>query len=407
MNSIISKLKYLPYAWANYGKEEIAEVNKCLRNCPIIPSNHTKKVEKRLAKLFGHKYALAVNSGTSALILAAEVVKKFGPKRKYVVTPACTFVATISPFIQKGFAPLFFDVDWSYNIDMNKIKLLSREGVSAFVVPNLSGSVANWEAIKKQAKKIKAIVVEDSCDVIGHTYKGNKTAKYADISVTSFYAPHHITAAGGGGMFMTSNKKWYEYAWSLREWGRVKQKAKSPKERLSYRLKNGNKDIFFDQKYVFENIGYNFKPIEISMAFAFAQLKKIKKFNKKREVNVKKHQSYFKNKQDFFYLFRPEPKTSLNLYGYPITIKKEAPFSRRELCVYLEEHKIETRPMFVGDIRKQPAYRNIEFKDEFLSVTTKIFRGGMLLPCHTLLTKEDWEYLFATIDNFLTQKKAL
>ncbi len=407
MASIISRLKYLPYAWANYGKEEIAEVNKCLRNCPIIPSNHTKRVEKRLAGLFGHKYALAVNSGTSALILAAEVVKRFGNQKKHIVTPACTFVATITPFIQKGFKPLFFDVDWSYNINMNKVRLPLRKKVAAFVVPNLTGSVANWETVKKQAKKIGAVVVEDSCDVIGHTYKGQKTAKYADISVTSFYAPHHITAAGGGGMFMTSNKRWYEYALSLREWGRVQQKSKGSKERLGYRLKNGNEQIFFDEKYVFENIGYNFKPIEISMAFAFAQLKKIKRFNRKRKENVKRHQIYFQDKQSFFYPFQPLPGTSLNLYGYPITIKREAPFSRKDFCIYLEEHKIETRPMFVGDIRKQPVSKYVDFKDTFLPTTEKIFRGGILLPCHTLLGKEDFNYLFTVIDNFLKQKKAL
>lgn len=407
MASIISKLGYLPYAWANYGKEELAEVVKCLKNCPLIPSFHTNRVERKVAHLFGHKYALAVNSGTSALILAAEVVKKFGPKRKCVVTPACTFVATISPFIQKGFKPLFFDVDWSYDIDMAKVRLSSKAGVVAFVVPNLSGSVADWEAINKKAKKLGAVVVEDSCDVIGHTYKGNKTGKYADISVTSFYAPHHITAAGGGGMFMTSKKEWYEYALSLREWGRTEQDAKNPRERLSYKLKYKNEEIPFDKKYVFDNIGYNFKPIEIGMAFAHIQLKKLKRFNKKRKLNVEKYQLYFRDKKDFFYPFQPLATTSLALYGYPITVKENAPFSRLELSVHLEENKIETRPMFVGDIRKQPAYRNVKFKNDFLSITEKVLRGGMLLPCHTLIDENDFNYLFSIIDSFLKEKTTI
>lgn len=377
----------IPYALAVYGKEEIKAVERVLSDHRLFSSwTNTKKFEIAIAKIFGKKFGIMVNSGSSANLLAFELLNL--PKGSEVITPILTFATTVAPILQKGLVPVFADVKiGTYLIDEDEIEKLITPKTKALMIPSLMGNIPNLRRLRKIADKYNLYLIEDSCDTLGAKFDGQPTGKYTDISTTSFYGSHIITAAGGGGMICVNKPKWHKRALVLRGWGRSSalfSESEDLNKRFSIKLNNAP----YDGKFIFSEIGYNFQPIELQAAFGLEQLKRLKKFSAIRNKNFKTLFQFFKKYDKYFILPKTVKEVKTNWLAFPLTIKKEAPFSRMEIVEYLENNDVQTRPLFSGNILRQPGFRYLLKKKSstvFISSDT-IMRNSFVVGCHQGLT---------------------
>ena len=276
------------YGKAVYGKEEIAATVDVLKNKSIslIDGPSVKELERKISKVFGKKFGLMVNSGSSANLLA---LSSFDFKKgSEIITPTLTFSTTVSPIYQIGCIPHFIDVDeYSFLSNLDQIESAINKKTVAIMLPNLLGNVIEWTRVYKIAKKYNLKVIEDSADTIGYSFKGKNFGKFSDATTNSLYASHVITGAGFGGIVCFNNRKNYERAKLLRGWGRSSA-IFNESEGLKLRFSEKVDGIPYDGKYIFSELGYNFLPSEISAAFALEQLKKLKKNIKTRIKNFEK-----------------------------------------------------------------------------------------------------------------------
>ena len=381
MKKMRKKLR-VPYALAVYGKPEIQAVNRVLGNpARIAPGNAVKEFERKIAGLFGKKYGVMVNSGSSANLLALEALNL--PKGSEVITPVLTFATTVAPIIQKGLVPVFVDVkEGTYVININQIESLITKKTKALMIPSLIGNLPDLARLKAIAEKHNLYFIEDSCDTLGATFQGKPTGYYSHISTTSFYASHIITTAGAGGMVCFHDPLLAKKALVLSSWGResalfgVYEKSEDIKKRFESVL-NGK---HYDAKFIFSELGYNFQSAELNGAFGLEQLKRLKGFAKRRQSNFSELAKFFKQYQRFFVLPQQDPRTKTSWLAFPLMIKQGAPFSRYELTKYLEENNIQTRPVFTGNILKQPAFSKIKSQgsENDYPVAEQVMRDGFL-----------------------------
>lgn len=397
--------KYIrvPYGQSVHGKEEINAVIKTLKNSTQMGKN-VYEFEKKIAKLFDKKYGLMVNSGSSALLLAMESLAL--PKGSEVITPALTFSTTVSYIVKNGLTPVFVDVEeGTYCININKIKKLISNKTKAIVAPHLMGNIVDWKKIKKIIKKKKILIIEDSADTLGATYRGMSTGNLADISITSFYGSHIINCAGNGGMVCFNDKKIYEKAKLLRSWGRSSSLYDEKSEKIENRFNTKLDGIQYDKKFVFSEIGHNLEPSEIGAAFGLVQLKKLKKNLSKRETNFKIHSQFLKKYEEFFIIPKQLEGSKSGWLAYPVTIKDKAPFTRTELQIFLEKRNIQTRVVFTGNITRQPGFKKIKMVKDRTGYpeADKVMKNGILIACHHGLTKKMIKHIHSSIDHFLSK----
>ena len=392
--------KRISYGKAVYGKEEVKAVNQVL-NSSTQMSKFTKKFEEEIAKVFGKRYGVMVNSGTSALFLAVEALNL--RKNSNVITPVLTFATTVSCLVKNNLIPNFVDVDLNtLCIDTKKIEASINSNTSALCIPDLLGSIANWSQIKKIAKKYDLKIIHDSADTLGSTINKKPVGNYSDISITSFYGSHVITGAGNGGMILTNSTKIYEKLRVLRSWGRrssLFENSEDIKNRFNAKIDN----IDYDSKFIFDEIGYQMEPSEISSAFGLVQLKKLKRNISQRNKNFNLHVNFFKKRSNFFYypIIRKNIETSF--LAYPIIIKNPK-INRNDLQIFLEKNGIQTRVIFTGNILRQPGFRKIRHigKINEFKVADYIMKNGLLVGCHHGLEKIDIKYIHDTFDHFLS-----
>ena len=399
-NYRIFKMK-ITYGKNVYNNEEISAVlSKLKKSTQMGESVHS--FENKIAKLFSKKFGLMVNSGSSALMLATNVLNF--KKNDEIITPCLNFGTAISSIVLSGAKPILVDIDIeTLQINIEDIEKKITKKTKALMVPNLIGNIPNWRAIKNIAKKYKLKVIEDSADTLGATISSKPTGTYSDISITSFYGSHIISCAGNGGMFLTNDKKIYERAKVLRSWGRMStlyKDSENIKNRLNIKLKGYD----YDKKFVFSEIGYNFEPSEIGASFGLVQLKKFKNFNMIRNKNFNLHFNFFKKYKDYFIVPKVERNIKTNFLAYPIIIKENKKFTRKKLQIFLENNKIQTRPIFTGNILRHPAFKNIINKrnkiNEFKN-SDYIMRNGILIGCHQGLKNHDIKYIHSKISLFL------
>lgn len=393
----------VPYGFSVHGQEEIDAVVEVLRGNTAI-GEKTAEFETKVAKMFGKKYGVMVNSGSSANLLAFELLNL--PKGSEVITPALTFATVVSPLIQKGLTPIFVDVDpTTYVVNIDQVKKAITKKTKALMIPLLMGNIPNMKALADIAKKHKLYLVEDSCDTIHGRFEGNPTGAYSDISITSFYGSHIINGAGGGGMIMVNDEKWVNRLKVLRGWGRQSslygEKANSEllKNRFNFKLEG----IPYDNKFIFSEVGYNFLPLEVSAAFALAQMKRLPGFLEKRRKNFETLTKYIATKEKYFILPTQTPNTETAWLAFPVIIKPKSPFTRLEIVTFLEDNNIQTRPVFAGNILKQPGFKKVlsgSIKAKFPN-TDIIMKNAFVLACHHGLNDEQMNYLKEKIDEFL------
>ena len=391
----------IPYGKNVYNQEEIKAVLSKLKKSTQMGES-VQSFENKIAKLFSKKFGLMVNSGSSALMLATNVLN-FN-KNDEIITPCLNFGTAISAIMLSGAKPILVDIDIeTLQINTKDIEKKITNRTKALMVPNLIGNIPNWSAIKGIAKKYKLKVIEDSADTLGATIDSKPTGIYSDISITSFYGSHIISCAGNGGMFLTNDKKMYERAKVLRSWGRMStlyKDSENIKNRLNIKLRGYD----YDKKFVFSEIGYNFEPSEIGASFGLVQLKKFKNFNMIRNKNFNLHINFFKKYKNYFIIPKVERNIKTNFLAYPIIIKENKKFTRKKLQIFLENNKIQTRPIFTGNILRHPAFKNIINKrnkiNEFKN-SDYIMRNGILIGCHQGLKNRDIKYIHSKINLFL------
>ena len=245
--------------------------------------------------------------------------------------------------------------------------------------------------------------MEDSADTLGASINLKPSGIYSDISITSFYGSHIISCAGNGGMLLTNNKKFYTKAKVLRSWGRMSTLIKDS-ENINKRLNIKIKGIEYDRKFVFSESGYNFEPSEIGASFGLVQLNKFKKFNMIRNRNFRLHFNFFKKMENLFIMPKIEKDVRTNFLAYPIILKKNINFTRKEFQIFLEKNKIQTRPIFSGNSLRHPAFVNLISKKNILNSfknSDYIMKYGLLIGCHQGLKEKDISYIHNIILNFI------
>ncbi len=389
----------VPYGLAVHDHEEENAVLEVIKNHKTIMGEKVKKFENEIAVLFGKQFGTMVNSGSSANLLTFEVLDI--PENAEIITPILTFATTLSPIIKKGLVPVFVDVEpETYIVNIDQVEQSITSKTKALMIPSILGNVPDLKRLRKIADDNNLIFVEDSADTLGATFDGIPTGKFSDISTTSFYGSHIITAAGEGGMICCNNKKWDEKFKILRGWGRTS--AINESEKLEDRFNVKLDDVPYDSKFIFEEIGYNFLPTEISAAFGLIQLQKLKKFSKLRERNFEKLYSFFSSTK-FFKLPRKLPQVETSWLAFPLTISSDAPFTRLELVKYLESNGIQTRPIFTGNVLRQPAFKKINYKKltTDFHITNNIMKNSFLIGCNHGLNDHHINKIQQTFLSFL------
>jgi CDP-6-deoxy-D-xylo-4-hexulose-3-dehydrase len=393
------------YAKTVYGQEEVDAVVKCLSESTQM-GNYSLKFEKKIGDLFDKKYCLYVNSGSSALLIGVEAFEF--PSGSEIITPALTFSTSISCIVKNNLIPVFIDVEpLSYNIDVSKIESNINEKTVAILAPNLMGNLCDWPKIRDIADKYNLIVIEDSADTLGGVINNKKSGYYSDMSITSFYGSHIINCAGNGGALAINDKQVMERAKLLRSWGRSSSLFDEKSESIENRFNVNLEGIEYDAKFVFEKAGYNLEGNELGAAFGLVQLEKLSNNILVRQKNFKRQCEFFSKYPAYFLNPLETTETQTAWLAFPLLIKDDAPFTRKQMQIYLENRNIQTRVVFTGNILRQPMCKNISCRTDEAGYPNadKVMKSGILLPLHHGLTDEMFKRLHYTIEQFLDQFK--
>ena len=377
----MKKVWYAPNRFESYGEEEIKAVEECLRDGWLAGFGpRTIEFEEKIAKEFGKKYGVFVNSGSSACLLALAALDL--PKGSKVITPALTFSTTLAPIIQLGYEPVFLDSNLtSYVPDVEDILKLVTPEVKAIMIPNLIGNKPDWGLLKAGLELIERkdiVVIEDSADTVTYT-------KDTDVSTTSFYASHVITAGGMGGMVMFNDKQYVKRALMYRDWGRIGDNSENMDERFAHDIDG----LPYDYKFLYGVLGYNMKCSEMSAAFGLVQLERFQTFKDIRRANIER---YLENLKDVKELILPDDSIKPNWLALPLQTDR-----RLELLNYLEDNNIQTRVTFAGNVTRHPVYR--EYLQDFKNADI-VMKNGFLLGAHHGMSLKDVDYVCDKIKEF-------
>ena len=392
----------ISYAKTVYGQEEINAVVKCLNESTQM-GHYARKFESKIGKLFSKEHCLYVNSGSSALYLGIE---SFGFKQNSeVITPALTFSTSVGCLIKNDLIPVFVDVDLeTFCIDISQIEELITPKTVAILAPNLLGNLCDWKSIRDIANKYNLKVIEDSADTLGAKFEDGKySGFYSDMSITSFYGSHIINCAGNGGALCLNDKKVYEKAKLLRSWGRSSSLFDEKSESIENRFNTVLDGIDYDAKFVFETVGYNLEGNEVGAAFGLTQLNNLQSNIDVRQKNFIRQKSFFQKNSQFFITPKELKNISTAWLAFPVIIRENAPFTRKEFQIFLEKRDIQTRVVFTGNILRQPMLKDEIYiaKKNGYPKSDYIMKNGVLLPVHHGMTDEMFFRLHETIEEFL------
>ena len=291
--------------------------------------------------------------------------------------------------------PAFVDVEPdTFNIDVDQIEAMITPQTRAMMIPSLIGNLPDWDRIAEMARTHDLLVVEDSADTLGATLRGTSTGTRSDISTTSFYGSHVINCAGNGGMLCVNREDWLEEAKLLRSWGRSSSLFVES-EQIENRFNVDVGGIPYDAKFVFSRIGYNLEPSEVGASFGLVQLDRLEGNISVREHNYDRQLAFFAEYADWFILPRQLPDTRTGWLAFPLIVRDDAPFGRRDLQVHFERQNIQTRTVFTGNVLRQPGFAEIERREApgGYPNADAVMRGGMLLGCHHGLSNRQLDYV--------------
>ncbi len=360
----------IPVSGKVIGPEDICSVVESALDGWFTTGRFAKEFERKLAQFVGVRSASLVNSGSSANLLALTALTspKLGSRQlkpgDEVITVAAGFPTTVNPIFQNRLVPVFLDVTLpTYEIDVTRLEEAYSPRVKAVMIAHTLGNVFNLEAITAFCKKYNLWLVEDCCDALGSTYKGQKVGTFGDIATVSFYPAHHITM-GEGGAVMTNKPALQLLIESFRDWGRdcwcEPGKDNTCGKRFEWQL--GTLPCGYDHKYTYSHVGYNLKATDMQAALGLSQIAKLPYFIERRKENFSYLKKLLQPMEEHLTLPVPGENSDPSWFGFPIGVKEDAPFSRNQLTQHLELNKIGTRLLFAGNLLRQPAYEGYEYR---------------------------------------------
>ncbi|WP_258865514.1 lipopolysaccharide biosynthesis protein RfbH [Helicobacter sp. MIT 99-5507] len=402
------------YAGRIYDENEIVNLVDSALDFWLTASKYAREFENKLAKYLGVNYALLVNSGSSANLLAfstltSPLLKDRAIKRgDEIITLAAGFPTTISPIVQFGAIPVFVDITLeSANIDTTMIKQAISPKTKAIFIAHTLGNPFDLKAIKEICDKYNLWLIEDNCDALGAKYDGKFTGTFGDIGTSSFYPAHHITMGEGGAIY-TNNPLLKKIALSIRDWGRdcYCEGGKDNTCGARFSQMQGNLPFGYDHKYIYSHFGYNLKATEMQASIGVAQLDKLDFFIQKRQENHKYLYQSLSKFNDIFILPQATPNSQPSWFGFLITLKDGVNFSRNEIVEFLESKNIQTRNLFGGNMLLHPAFDSLKEGIDYkvvgdLKNTNKIMKDSFWVGVYPGISNIEIEYIRDVIDDFM------
>ncbi|MDP4099366.1 lipopolysaccharide biosynthesis protein RfbH [Paenibacillus sp. P96] len=401
---------YIPVSGKVFDSDELANLLDASLDFVLTTHRYAQAFEKEFASIMNNRYAMLTNSGSSANLLAFSTLTspRLGDRRiepgSEVISVAAGFPTTINPILQNGAVPVFLDVDIpTYNIDTTLLEDAISPKTKAIFIAHTLGNPFNLEEVKRVADKYNLWLIEDTCDAVGSVYNGQNVGSFGDLATVSFYPAHHITM-GEGGAVLTSSPRLKKIVESFRDWGRDcwcnAGVDNTCGKRFDWQL--GDLPAGYDHKYTYSHIGYNLKVTDMQAAVGVAQLKKLPGFVDQRKENFNFLMQALKPLEEFLILPEATPNSDPSWFGFPMTLRKEAPVSRNVLVQKLEELRIGTRLLFAGNILRQPAYKNIPHRVVGeLTHTDIIMNNTFWVGVYPGLTQEMLQYTADTIGKIL------
>ena len=393
------------YAASVHDEREIEAVVEVLRDPRgFWVGKRVNQMERRVSSLFGKESGVMVNSGSSALYLAVELM---GLERgSEVILPAVTFSTDIAPVVRAGLTPSFVDVEPdTYNIDPARIADAITPRTRAILAANLIGNVPDWDEIRRLADLHGLTVIEDSCDALGPSLRGRPTGERSDMSLTSFASSHIITCAGSGGMLMLDDVGLRDRAILLRRWGRRSELHFFGSKRHDRTFWEDLDGIPYDNQFIFDELAWNFEPSELGAAFGLVQLDKLEDNRARRQRNFGLYSDFFQRHSERFTLPRQLPEVDTAWLCFPLTIRPGAGFERGDLQSFLDEKGIDTRTVWTGNATRQPMLEGVDWKvpGDGLPHADEIMRAGFVLPCNHGMDDTHMGYVIDCLDEFLSK----
>jgi CDP-6-deoxy-D-xylo-4-hexulose-3-dehydrase len=390
----------VPPSGKKIGAEELKLMVEASLDGWLTTGRFNEQFEKSLARFIGVKHLITVNSGSSANLVAFSALTspKLGNRAitpgDEVIGVAAGFPTTVNPIIQFGAVPVFVDVELgTYNIDATKIEAAISPKTKAIMLAHTLGNPFNLDVVTAICKKYGLWLVEDCCDALGSTYNGKMVGTFGDIGTVSFYPAHHITMGEGGAVF-TNNEELKQIAESFRDWGRDCYCAPGRDNTCGKRFcwKLGSLPEGYDHKYTYSHIGYNLKITDMQAACGLAQLSKVRLFIEQRRKNFEFLHSRLVSSEEFLVLPTPTMNSSPSWFGFPVTLRANAPVSRLDLLNYLDQEKVGTRLLFAGNLTRQPYMNGRNFRV-----------SGSLCNTDTVMNQTFWIGLHPALsENMLT-----
>jgi CDP-6-deoxy-D-xylo-4-hexulose-3-dehydrase len=411
---------FVNYAGPLFSSDEYVSAAETLLDGWLVMGDKSLKFERKFPKYYGKKHGVLTNSGSSAnLLMMASLTSKRGhnfPKGTKVLMPIAGFPTTLNPTLQVGFEPVFVDIELdTLNLDLDQCEeiLKNDPDIKVITFAHVLGNPPNMDQLMELVERYNLVLLEDCCDALGTTYRGKPLGSFGEMASCSFYPAHHMTMGEGGFVACNTNEQ-EVITRSFREWGRGcycvgpeanKLKNGTCKKRFSDWIPT-MPDQTFDHKFVYDEIGYNLKPIDIQSAMGLEQLKKLDEIHSLRRRNYSLLFKIYEKYEKYFILPRPREHSDPSWFAFPLTIRKNAPFTRTQYVDYLEDNKIQTRPYFAGNIMLQPAYSHLmdpqDAKDNYpnatFTLTNTFFHGAS-----AVITPEQIAWIEKIADEFLSQ----
>ncbi|MGF7049231.1 CDP-6-deoxy-D-xylo-4-hexulose-3-dehydrase [Paenibacillus sp. DS2015] len=379
----------------------------------LTAGRYHKQFEKDYAEFLGVRYALLTNSGSSANLLAFSALTS--PKLKErrvmpgdeVITVAAGFPTTVAPIIQNGAIPVFIDVELgTYNIMVDRIEDAITPKTKAIMVAHTMGNPFELDKVMALANKYNLWLIEDNCDALGSTFNGQLTGTHGHIGTSSFYPPHHMTMGEGGAVY-TNNALLKTIVESFRDWGRdcwcPSGCDNTCNKRFGWEL--GSLPYGYDHKYTYSHIGYNLRVTDMQAAVGVEQLKKVPAFTQARKDNFNRLYHGLKDLDQYFILPRATVNSDPSWFGFILTVRDGVKFTKNEIVSFLEANRIQTRMLFAGNLIRQPAYQDANYRIHGdLTNTDKILHDTFLVGVYPGLTNEMIDYVIEKIRQFVLTK---
>lgn len=401
------------FAGRVYDGEEMVNLVDSSLDFWLTTGRYAQEFEIEFAKYMQKKYCLLTTSGSSANLLALTALTSplLGNKRlkkgDEVITVAAGFPTTINPIIQNGLIPVFVDVEiGTYNIKVDELEKALSDKTRAIMIAHTLGNPFNLEAVTTFAKKNKLFVVEDCCDAVGSLYNGKMVGTFGDIATVSFYPAHHITM-GEGGAVLTDNPHLERAIKSFRDWGRDCYCEPGSNDTCGKRFTGqyGTLPKGYDHKYVYSHVGYNLKITDMQAAVGLAQLKKLPDFVNKRKENFKKLYEGLKKFDEYLILPYATENSDPSWFAFPITVKENDRFTKNQIVAHLEKNKILTRQLFAGNVTRQPAYEDVEYRVVGdLKNTDCIMNNTFFIGVYPGIDDVKMKYILKTFESFFEKE---